>query len=190
MTKLLLGIDPGLRRCGWSAVLVEDGVPRLHSCGVFKTEKSAKKLNVLASSDNVRRCRELWTMLEDCYLDNSEPGSFMEDASCICVESQSWPRSASSSAKTGMAWGVLSAWAECHQIPLVQASPQQIKFAATGKGTASKQAVAEGLAKRPGFENLPALLDQLNKGDREHAADATGAVVACLGSDLVRACLR
>ncbi len=194
MTKFLLGIDGGFSKMGWAAVLVQDGFPQLHSCGVFETKKSAKKKGVLASSDNVRRGRELWTMLEDGYQPLEAYGHFgavhFDQARCICVEAQSWPRNASSSAKMGIAWGILIAFSELHQIPMVEASPQQIKTACTGKASASKKEVQQGIAKRVGFENLPELLDKMPRTKREHAADAVGAVIACLGSDVVRAAIR
>ena len=195
-TKLLLGIDVGLRRFGVAAVLVEEGQPRLQGVWCFRTEKSNKKSQVLASSDNVRRGRELWDMLEQnnwamTQFHGDHPESYwFNGASCICCEAESHPRNASAAAKVALAKGILIAWSECHQIPLVEVSVTQIKMATAGKASASKLEVQEGVARRVGFENLPELLAAMPKGQREHAADAAGAVIASLGSDLVRMVLR
>lgn len=168
----LLGVDPGMANMGLCLVALHRTHEEPIEFRILRTEKSAKKSAIYASADNDRRCRELVAGLEDIF----------DDAIlAICAESQSWPRNAANSAKVGMAWGVLSAVAEISRIPILQASPQAIKKRLTGKKTATKEMVQIALVER--YPDMPPWPKQ--KTLIEHAADALGAVVACLDSDLV-----
>lgn len=168
----LLGIDPGFAAMGWAAVELCKDTETVHSMGVIRTEKSDKKRKVRASEDNVRRMGELWQGLE---------GFLWPDLIAICTESQSWPRSAGTIAKLGMAWGVIGSIAELGEVPILQASPQQIKRDVAGARNASKVDVRLALALR--YPDLPW---PSKKIDLEHCGDAMGAVVSCLDSDVVR----
>lgn len=173
----IIGFDPGLAACGWADVEFSGDTPSVCDIGVFRTEKSARKRNILAADDHVRRARELAVLVRDLLRD---------DTSVICAESFSAPRHSSAAAKLSCAWGVIAAEASRLDIPIVQASPQAVKLAVTGSKTASKVDVQEALLKRFGA-SVGGWLASTRAVDREHGADALGSIVACLGSDVVRA---
>jgi Holliday junction resolvasome RuvABC endonuclease subunit len=70
------------------------------------------------------------------------------------------------------------------QIPMMQPTPQRIKKALTGRRDASKKDIQDALVSR--YPDCEVLLGALAKTKREHAADALGAVVASLDSELVK----
>ncbi len=170
---LLLGIDPGFSKFGVAAVEL-GATDRLLWAMTLTTEASPKKRAVLASDDNVRRARELTCGLQKLVA--------LHKPEALCVESQSWPRNAGSSAKVGIAWGVIVAVAVAYSVPIVQASPQQVKKALTGKRNASKEEVQRGVeAYFGGLIDWPT-----RKEDVEHAADAAAAVIACMPSETIQ----
>lgn len=167
----LLGIDPGFAALGLAQVELVGSGERVAELGVVRTAKSNRKRGIRASDDNVRRIIELAQAVEPWVA---------PDVIAICVESQSWPRSSAVCGKLGMAWGVVGALAARHQLPVLQASPKEIKRAVTGKATASKDAVQTALEARYGPLRLPE-----QRTLHEHACDALGAVAACLEAPVV-----
>lgn len=162
----LLGIDPGFASLGLARVeLVGDG-EHVAELGVVRTRKSDRKRGVRASDDNVRRIVELAEAVESWIT---------PDVIALCCESQSWPRSSAVTAKLGMSWGVVGALAARHGLPVLQATPQEIKQAVAGVATASKAEVQDALTARYGPLELPS-----QRTLHEHCCDALGAVVACL----------
>lgn len=170
---IVLGIDPGFALLGMAAVDVTPDHERVVATAVLRTEKSARKLDVRASDDNVRRGLELARGL--CiFCSTHRPVAF-------ACEAQSWPRNAGSSAKVGLAWGVVIGVAYRFQVPIVQASPQQIKKVLCGRKDASKEDVIAAVEDRfPGVE-WPSPASVV-----EHAADAVGAVLACTDSPTIQ----
>jgi crossover junction endodeoxyribonuclease RuvC len=176
----VLGLDLGLATCGvavidlgiWTGHVYEHD--RVVTFDVITTEASAKKRNVRATADNVRRIRELHDGLLK-HVSRRLPV-------LICAEEQSWPRNSSTCAKIGMAWGVMVSLATMYKIPLLQVSPKQIKEAVCGQASASKEDVRRALEER--YANLPPW--PTKKSTIEHAADALGAFVACLEDDMLR----
>lgn len=172
----VLGIDPGLAHLGWAVVHLEPDGERLGALGVVKTVKRSGQ-GVLVTDDLHRRGMELARALVG-ILDQHQPVA-------VCAESISYPRNASASASIGRAWGILDSELERRGLPLISASPQAIKKAATGRLSASKEEVADALDARFGGRLAP-LLAAMPKAAREHPADAVGAVVACLDHDHLR----
>lgn len=183
---IALGVDTGLANLGWALVELTPNGQRLLGLGVITTTKSDRKRNVLASADNMRRIREQAKQLTEIRAGRKT----FKDVDVICCESQSWPRSAGSSAKIGMSWGIVGTVATLHDLPLVEATPQQIKKRLTGVRSASKDDVKSAMLDWAGFKKLPAMLSEYAKGKHEHAVDACGAVVTCRESDIIRALLR
>ena len=140
--------------------------------GVLRTEPSARKRGVLASSDDTRRTRELAAALRP----------LVDRADALAVEAWSQPRHASAAVKMARAWGVLVTLAGDR--PIVEASPQAIKLATAGSKTASKEAVVRAVAFT--LSGAGRMLADVPRTLREHAADACGAVLASLRSDVVR----
>lgn len=174
--SIILGIDPGLASFGVAVVELLPEGERVLALEVIRTAKSAAKHDVLAACDNVRRARELAAALESIIRERCPVA--------IAAESMSFPRSSSVAGKMCLAWGVVSALAEEHGLPVVQASPQQVKAAVVGDKSASKLDVESALLRRYG--NAIEALVHVPDGQREHAFDSLAAVVASLGSDVVR----
>lgn len=185
----LLGIDGGFANVGYALVEYEGKPQELNvvKMGLLETKKSAKK--VPESADNVRRARLLFRKLRDeainALLDHSKNKYPYPQA--ICVEAMSYPRSAATSSKLGIFWGVVAATSELMGMPVVQATPQEIKEACTGSKTASKGELRARLSM-----HYPSSMKAFEEAEvcaskAEHCWDALGAVVACLETDVVRA---
>ena len=172
----LIGIDGGLATTGVAVVQLYGGAPIVRRLDVFETEKSDKKLNVRGSEDTVSRARVLLENLEGVY---EECGGDV-----LCMETLSLPRNAGSSAKIGVALGVVVAFAQRHGMPIVQASPVLVKKAVCDKGTASKEEVIAAVRRL--HPEADSRLDEFVKTNREHAADAVAVVRACFDSEVVR----
>lgn len=175
---ILNGYDPGLAHFGYASVALHAQGEEVLDLGVMKSEKSDAKRNMLASDDNVRRARELSEGIGK---------TMILGVRAVCAESMSFPRGSSAAAKLSLSWGVLVTHVHLRGLPLLQASPQEVKKKVAGKKDASKIEVQEMLVERYGVEIL-AILDRkkIPKGQREHPCDALAAIVACLDSELVR----
>ena len=171
----VLGIDPGFSSLGW-AVCVARYPAELQPiyCGIIRTEKAGKKIQLRASEDNITRAQIIYAEIAGLLLSHK--------ITLVCTESMSWPRNAGVVAKMGIVWGVIAS--VCHQwrIPMLQVSPVEIKKNLTGSKTASKEEmIAEIVSRYPKLE-LPS-----QKVLQEHAADAVAAVLACRQSMLFKA---
>ena len=176
---IVLGADPGLASFGWAIVRLEEDTMRCLALGVIVTKKG-KGQGVLVTDDLHRRGQELRRALVEVM------GTY--PISLVCAESISYPRNAAAAAMIGRAWGVLDAELDRQRLPVISASPQAIKKAATGRISASKDEVAEGLDKRLEGALRP-MLGKFTKTLVEHPVDALGAVVASLHHDHLRLAL-
>jgi crossover junction endodeoxyribonuclease RuvC len=170
----ILGIDPGFSSLGWA--ICEPVVLGIRpiKCGVIITEKATKKVQLRSSEDNIRRAQQIYTDLLKLF--EADP------IHLICTETMSWPRNAGVVAKMGIVWGVIASIAQVHRVPLIQASPMEIKRAVTGNGKAGKDQMIATIR-----FNFPELMLPPQLTLQEHAADAIGAVVACQESQLFKA---
>ncbi len=169
----VLGIDSGLASCGLAVVRLLPAGEELVRAWVFTSKPSDRKVGVRAADDLARRARELAAEVIDA-LEAHRPVA-------IAIEAPSWPRNAGSAAKMGAAFGVVFALAQRFDLPLVQASPMDVKLAVTGRKTAAKDEVVLAVETRfPGIE-WPRQTTLW-----EHAADAVGVVLACLDSEPLR----
>lgn len=170
----VLGIDPGFSSLGWSVWVAtkQDLDPAL--CGVIKTEKAQRKVQLRASEDNIQRAQSIYNELDDIINNKA--------IRLICTETMSWPRNAGVVAKMGIVWGVISSVACRYGIPIIQASPVDIKLAMTQDKKASKEKMIEWV--KMVFPNL-----EFPKQEtlHEHCADAVAAVWACRHSQLFKA---
>lgn len=172
MSTKIIGFDVGLAHCGIACVEVS-ATPTgfnfaLVSADVIVTEKRGSKVAMSTTADNVARMRELGDGLHDAMIP-------MLQSKLAVSESQSWPRNAGSSAKIGMAWGVVTTLLHTRHIPLYDVSPQAIKLAVCGNKSASKDDVISTVTAIVGL--MPA---KIKKADREHACDAVAAVMAAV----------
>lgn len=186
MTRIL-ALDPGFASLGYAVVELRPiaegpAVVRGHTVelGVIRTKAAGKKRRVRAADDNVERCRELSVAL-GALLTAHRPIA-------IVAESMSFPRSSSVAAKVAMAWGVIVDRATVLGLPIVQATPQEIKRAVAGDRSASKEDV--GKAVLASVVGVHALLQPIPAPVREHPIDALAAFIASLESEPIRMAIR
>jgi len=172
----VLGLDPGFGKCGYSIFEVdkdpkEDTVVEL---GVIKTSKSNKKRKILAADDNLDRASEIAKKL----------WKLSHGVSAICAESMSFPRNSSTAAKMAMCWGIVAAIAVRRQVPVLQATPQEIKKCICSDKTASKEAIQEKL--NDTYKECPGLVSKIAKGQLEHPYDSLASIITCLDSPYLK----
>jgi crossover junction endodeoxyribonuclease RuvC len=190
---IILGLDPGFSNVGWAIAEVSaSGYITPYAMGVFETEKSDKKKNVLATDDNFRRSREIARFLAD-LIENETHGYKDDDKvpdlrpELIAAESMSFPRNSSVAAKMAYSWGILASISETRNLPVVQVTPQALKKALTGNKSAEKADIAAAMNVLFGLAYLEGIgLGKIPKSKREHPYDALGAIVACKDAELVR----
>lgn len=163
---IVLGVDPGFSSLGWAAVEVvgRNALPKY--CGVISTEKDLRK-NTRNSEDNIKRAQGILAQLNSI--------AELYRPVLLCTETMSWPRNAGVVAKMGIAWGVIASFAYSRMIPVVQASPIDIKRKLTGNGKASKEDMILAVTSM-----FPELVLPSQEAKQEHAVDAVGAVIACM----------
>lgn len=171
MSKIhIVGIDPALRNFGFAQATLDVHTLEytIDNLILVESESEAGK-TVRKNSDDLRRAGDLYRGLV-----NACKGATLAIAE-IPVGSQS----ARAMASYGMCVGVLAA---C-PIPLIQVTPSEVKIAAVGKKTASKDEMIEWAMNR--YPAAPWLMRK-SKGvmtpmnDNEHLADACAAIEAGL----------
>ena len=120
----VLGIDPGLSRCGYGAVVRDGAVAQALAAGVIRTDPGAALPDRLA-----RLAHEL-----ELLLDELQPRA-------VVVERVLFQVNARTAIAVGQASGLALAAAARREIPVVQYSPNEVKLAVTGDGAADKAAV-------------------------------------------------
>ncbi len=124
MFDAVLGIDPGLSRCGYGAVGIEDGRPRAVAAGVIRTPVDEPVPQRL-----VRLLTELETLLDDI------------GPTAVAVERVLFQTNARTAIPVGQASGLALVTAARRGIEVVEYSPNEVKLAVTGDGRADKVAV-------------------------------------------------
>lgn len=175
---IVLGLDPGFRRFGWCIVELDASNAALRDLGVWKTDKSDKKLNIRKASDNHRRGQLLGRELL-AAIDSWKPD-------VITAEAISFVRSASVMAQIGRVWGLIDLVCVERDLPLLEVSPQDLKQAVCGRKDASKLDVQAAVDRRFAGRSAELLAGIRAKGDHEHPVDAVGSVIACLDADVIR----
>lgn len=118
----VLGIDPGLTRCGYCVLSAVDGTAR--AMGVLRTEPSAEVPHRLAElSADVR-----------ALMDEFPP-------SAVAVERVLFQSNVRTAMGVGQASGVVMVAAAERGVPVVEYSPNQVKGAVAGHGAADKAQV-------------------------------------------------
>lgn len=170
---IVFGIDPGLATFGVAIVELLPTTERVISIEALTTKRSAKKLGILVADDDIARVRFLLEAL------GQRIGRWHPVA--LCSELPAGSKGARAAAALGIGKAIVAALSVHHGIPIASCSPQALKKAVAGAQNASKEDVQAALTRR-----YPSLTWPKNKGDHEHAADALGAVVTCLPSDVIR----
>lgn len=173
----VLGVDPGFANFGWCIVdLTPNGIKPI-TCGVIVTEKSHKRLKVLAPDDEFRRTRELAAGVENLAVEY--------DVRMACAEGMSSPRNAVTVRMLGYAWGVIASVCERLVIPLAQVNPKQLKKKLCGRISVTDEELHREVFRRyPDYEAMVHCITV--KARQEHAIDALGAVEACSDCEVFR----
>ncbi len=134
----ILGIDPGLTRMGYGAVVRAGSAARAVSAGVITTDPAL---------DLPARLGRLSVEIE-ALLDDIAPRA-------MAVERVLFQVNVRTAISVGQASGLAIAAAARRSIPVVQYSPNEVKLSVTGDGAASKQAVQMMVAKLLGLAAVP-----------------------------------
>ncbi len=135
----VLGIDPGLSRCGYGAVVRETGSRlRAVSCGVLRTDPA---LNL------PQRLSILHDELESLIVELKP--------SVVVVERLLFQNNVRTAISVGQASGLALAIAARHHIDVVQYSPNEVKLAIAGDGGAGKAEVGAMVARLLKLREVP-----------------------------------
>ena len=126
----VLGIDPGLSRCGYGAVVGARGSAHAVACGVVRTAPSDPLPNRLA---------ELEAELE-ALVAQLRPRA-------VSVERVLFQSNVRTAISVGQASGIALAVAARAGVPVTQYSPNEVKLAVTGDGQAGKREVQTMVAR-------------------------------------------
>lgn len=120
----VLGIDPGVSRCGYGALVASGGRARPVSCGVIRTDPGDPLPNRLAELEG-----ELAELVASVR------------PRAMAVERVLFQNNARTAISVGQASGLALAVAARAGVPVVQYSPNEVKLAVTGDGRAGKREV-------------------------------------------------
>jgi crossover junction endodeoxyribonuclease RuvC len=155
-----LGVDPGLSRCGYGAVRSHGGDLEAVAYGHLTTPPG---------DDLAERLAMLQKDLED-LLDDIGP-------EVLVVERVLFQVNARTAMSVGQASGLALAAAARRGIPVVQYSPNEVKLAVAGYGSAGKEQVQEMVKVLLGLDELPRPADR---------ADALALAITHLSSAALR----
>ena len=137
--SIVLGIDPGLTRCGYAVLRVSGN-----------TEVSMSALGVLRTSpekDLPNRLAEIAREIEE-LLDEYQP-------SAVAVERIFFQSNVRTAMSVGQVSGLVLSAAARRGVDVVQYSPNQVKLAITGWGGADKAQVQKMVKQRLKLNTIP-----------------------------------
>lgn len=138
-SPVVLGIDPGLTRCGYAALSPQPGgMATMLLMGVLTSPKE----DALP-----RRLATLQTDLEQLIADVRP--------TAIAVEQVFFQNNVRTAMSVGQASGLVLAMAYKLGIEVVQYTPSQVKNSVAGSGTANKLQVQKMVQRRLGLNSLP-----------------------------------
>jgi crossover junction endodeoxyribonuclease RuvC len=127
----VLGIDPGLSRCGYGAVRRSAGAePVAVACGVLRTDPGDPLAERLAALE-----ADLEALVAEI------------GPSALAVERILFQANVRTAISVGQASGLALAVAARARVPVTHYSPNEVKLAVTGSGTADKAQVQEMVAR-------------------------------------------
>ena len=134
----VLGIDPGVSRCGYGAVIRDRGRLRATACGIIRTS-AADPLpeRLLALAD------ELGALVAQLR------------PSALAVERVLFQANVRTAMSVGQASGLALVVAARACVPVTQYSPNEVKLAVTGDGRADKLAVQAMIARLLSLRDVP-----------------------------------
>ena len=134
----VLGIDPGLTRCGYGCVDESSGEQRAFAAGLITTPVDMSLPQRLALLR-----RELVSLMHEL-----NPGA-------VVVERVLFQTNAMTAMSVGQASGLALATAAESNVEVAEYSSNEVKLAVTGYGSATKAQVQEMVAKLLGLSEVP-----------------------------------
>jgi crossover junction endodeoxyribonuclease RuvC len=134
----VLGIDPGVSRCGYGAVIRDHGVLRATACGVIRTAPADPLPERLLALDE--ELRALVAQIRP---------------SALAVERVLFQANVRTAMSVGQASGVALVVAARAGVPVTQYSPNEVKLAVTGDGRADKLAVQTMVTRLLSLRDIP-----------------------------------
>lgn len=168
----VIGFDPSLSNWGFALCKVNVQTLKVDVMNLVLAEtESEKKKGVIKQSDDLRRAKEVKTMMDTLCFDQALAISEIPFYSPTAYPQANF--------NAGLVTGVL---ASC-PIPLIQVSPQDVKMAAVGHRQAAKEEMIEwAMEKHPSAPWKMRKLKgkEIPVASNEHLADAVAAVYAGL----------
>ena len=134
----VLGIDPGVSRCGYGAVVRDHGRLRATACGVIRTSATDPLPERLLALDD-----ELAALVAQVR------------PSALAVERVLFQANVRTAMSVGQASGLALVVAARAGVPVTQYSPNEVKLAVTGDGRADKLAVQTMIARLLSLRDVP-----------------------------------
>lgn len=137
--QIVLGVDPGLTRCGYAAISwVQGRTPTALAIGVIRTSPSCGLADRLA---------EVHGEVES-LLDQFQPGA-------VAIEQVFFQNNVRTAMSVGQVSGVVLALAARRGCAIAQYTPSQVKNAVVGWGGATKEQVGVMVSQRLGLSSVP-----------------------------------
>lgn len=150
---IALGIDPGTAICGFGVVSIENGRLRLIDAGVIRTPSEAT---------DAARLRQLHDALRSLVATHRPQR--------VAVERLFFQRNVQTAMTVGQARGVALLCAAEHDLPIDEPTPNEVKQAICGNGSADKRQVATMVGR---------LLGVSLGGVPDDATDALAIAIGC-----------
>jgi crossover junction endodeoxyribonuclease RuvC len=135
---IVIGIDPGLARLGYGVINVKGSIVTPISYGCIKT-KATKRPS--------ERLLEIYTEIVRLF-EKYPPGS-------LAMEKLFFSKNVTSAMSVSEVRGVVLLAAEQRQIPITEYTPNQIKQAITGSGSADKRQMQEMIKRLLHLDAVP-----------------------------------
>ncbi len=140
--RIILGIDPGTNIMGYGVIAVSGNRLQLVTIGVLKLDKSY---------DHALKLKNIFEKTLELIND------FKPDE--MAIEAPFFGKNVQSMLKLGRAQGVAMAAGLYRSVPIFEYPPRRIKQSITGKGSASKEQVAQMLLRLIGLREVPKYFD-------------------------------
>jgi crossover junction endodeoxyribonuclease RuvC len=141
-SRIILGIDPGTQVLGYGIIKINAKKFEILTIGVVKLDKF---------TDHGVRLKRIFERLSS-LIDTYQPDE-------MALEAPFFGKNVQSMLKLGRAQGVAMAAGLMKNLSINEYAPRKVKQSITGKGTATKEQVAEMLQRIFGFEEMPKFMD-------------------------------
>ena len=138
----ILGIDPGIGRCGWGVIEEKKGKIKPIAYGCFETS---------AKADVEKRLEEIHGGVSEIIKKHK--------ADCMSIEELFWGTNSKTAFVVGQARGVILLAASQNKIPIFVYTPLQVKVAVTGYGRAEKDQIGKMVKTILALSEVPKLDD-------------------------------